>query len=349
MSDVTSPGPLAGARSLSERPSTLPTWAAELLGAVRKPALLGVVAGILTMGLSLLSPNTYASELTILADAGKRPASRSAGLWAPTSEGDGPMTRPEDGPTVAYTEIIQSRWVVDRLLKETFEFTVPSSLLHKERTYQQTLMEYLRASTLDEGAGKLRRLMTISRDLKSGMMRVRVETTSPSLSQQVVNQSAAFLEDYLSDLTRRLGDHKRSFAERQLMEAEEKYRAIEREVIGYLSGNRSLNLQELTGAGGFRPGVDPVVQVKVEKLRGDLERQRQVVTALSLQLQQGRLEAQNDIPTLMVLDQGNLPTVKSGPRRTFGALVATVAVFLISLAITQRAWLTRHLLTKETP
>ena len=128
----------------------------------------------------------------------------------------------------------------------------------------------------------------------------------------------------------------------------EKYKVIEREVIGYLSSNRSLNLQELTASPGFRPSLDPVVQVKVEKLRGDLERQRQVVTALSLQLQQGNLEAQNDIPTLMVLDQGNLPTVKSGPRRTFGAFVATLVAFLITLAATQRAWLTRHLLTKET-
>ncbi len=346
MSDVISPRPRPDSLPTSSK-ATLPHWVGDLLAVLRTPALVGCLAGALAFSLSLLSPNTYASELTILADAGKRPASRSAGLWAPTSEGDGPMTRPEDGPTVAYTEIIQSRWVVDKLLKETYEYTVPGSFLRKERSYQRTLLDHFQASTLDEGASRLKRIMTISRDLKSGMMRVRVETTSPSLSQQVVNQSAAFLEDYLSDLTRRLGDHKRSFAERQLMEAEEKYKAIERDVIGYLSGNRSLNLQELNAPGGFRPGVDPVVQVRVEKLRGDLERQRQVVTALSLQLQQGRLEAQNDIPTLMMLDQGNLPTVKSGPRRTFGALVAAVAAFLITLAVTQRAWLTRHLLTKE--
>ena len=347
MSDTTTSGSLPEYRPRSERDRGLPAWATEAVQVLRTPVLVGLAAGFLVFFLSLLSPNTYASELTILADAGKRPASRSAGLWAPTSEGDTPGTRPEDGPTVAYTEIIQSRWVVDRLLKETFEFTVPGGLFRKERSYQQTLQDYLHAASLDEGAAKVKRIMTISRDLKSGMMRVRVETTSPSLSQQVVNQAAAHLEDYLSDLTRRLGDHKRSFAERQLMEAEEKYRAIEREVIGYLSSNRSLNLQEVTGTQGFRPGLDPVVQVRVEKLRGDLERQRQVVTALSLQLQQGRLEAQNDIPTLMVLDQGNLPTVKSGPRRTFGAFVATLVAFLLTLGVTQRAWLTRHLLTKD--
>lgn len=347
MSEANTPDAGPSSLSLPSSRQEWPGWVGQAVGVIRKPVLFGLAAGILTLAGSFLLPNVYTSELTILADAGKRPASRSAGLWAPTSEGESPTTRPEDGPTVAYSEIIQSRWVVDRLLKDTYEFTVPASLFRKERSAQQTLLEYLKAENLDDGAGKFRRIMKISRDLKSGMMRVRVETTSPSLSQQVVNQAAAHLEDYLSDLTRRLGDHKRSFAERQLMEAEEKYRAIEREVIGFLSGNRSLNLQELNNTTGFRPGVDPVVQVRVEKMRGDLERQRQVVTTLSLQLQQARLEAQNDIPTLMVLDQGHLPAVKSGPRRPFAAMAVTLAVFLITLVISQRAWLTRHLLAKD--
>jgi uncharacterized protein involved in exopolysaccharide biosynthesis len=311
---------------------------------LRRPMLFASIAGVIMLAYELTLPNTYSSELTVLSNAGKRATSRDAGIWAP-SESEGPSVRPDEGPTVAYAEIIQSRWVIERVVQEEYDFTIPKGLFRKSETRHQTLMEYLKTPELDQAYLAFRRMMRVSLDIKSGMLRVRVETLSPELSQKVVNRAAYYLEDYLSELTRKIGDHKRAFTERNLAEAERQYRSLEGQLSGFLSRNRSVNLQDLKG--GLHPGVDPVVQVTVEKIQGDLERQRQILNSLTLQLAQAHLEAQNDIPSLMILDQGYLPTVKSGPKRGFEVFVVAMVTFFVSLLVTQFAWVKAHILVKE--
>ncbi len=328
----------------SEVPSTAASMVSKIWVVLRRPILFAALAGGAMLAYELTLPNTYSSELTVLASAGKRATSRDAGIWAP-AENEGPATRPDEGPTVAYAEIIQSRWVIERLVQEEYDFTIPKGLFRKGETRHQTLLEYLNTPELDRAYLAFRGMMRVSLDIKSGMLRVRAESLSPELSQKIVNRAAYYLEDYLSELTRKIGDHKRAFTERNLTEADRQYRTLEGQLSGYLSRNRSLNLSDLKG--GLHPGVDPVVQVTVEKMQGDLERQRQILNSLTLQLAQAHLEAQNDIPSLMILDQGYLPTVKSGPKRAFAVFIVGMITFFVSLLVTQFAWVKAHILVKE--
>jgi uncharacterized protein involved in exopolysaccharide biosynthesis len=301
---------------------------------LKAPLALAFLAAMLMIVYSLRVPNQYKAEVSILNDAGKRTNMRT-GLWAP-SEREDMGSGKEEGPTIAYADILKSRWLGERLLQQVYSFGERKWTFGpgKEERKEQTLLEYLDVEDLDRGFARLKNLLIVQRDMKSGLLTIRVETRSPELSLQVARKAASLLEEYLTQLTQKVGDSKKSFTERQLRAAQKEYDDVERRLMGFLSANRN-----------YQSSPDPTVQVRGARLYMELERAKQVVTTLALHHEQAQLDAANDIPSLMILDDGSLPTVKSRPSRSFWVASAFVIVFLLVWVAQNRAWIKASLLS----
>jgi len=300
-----------------------------------RPALHGCLAGLVAAAGSLLLPNRYRSEVRILSDAGHAGGGslQRTGVWAPTAPPETFGSR-EDGPTVIYADILRSRRLAEQLLFQDHDYGWRR--FGRLRHARGTLMDYLEATSVDRAMGPLRRLLTVQRDAKSGLLTIAAETRSPDLSQQVVRQAAEVLEEILVDLSQMGGRNKVRFTQGRLEEVQAKYAGFGREFQAFQEANRN-----------WESSPSPSVRFHGARLKEAMDLWRQVVTNLTLNHEQALLEAQNDTQTLLLLDPGHLPVEKSGPARAFIVFTAAAAVGAGSWVLRNRGAIANRILAKE--
>ena len=287
----------------------------RLLASLRRPAKLALLTGLATAVLTLLLPNRYRSEARILSDTGHPGAgsSQRTGVWAPTAPPETPSSR-EDGPTIVYADILRSRRLAEQLLQGSYDYGLRRWRLGRERRVRGTLLDYLGAASVDRAQGRLRSLLAVQRDLKSGLLTISAETRAPQLSQQVVQRAVAGLGEILVELSRAPGVKRARFTEDRLREAETRYRELARAFEAFQEGNRN-----------WETSPAPSVRFRGQQMKADLDLWRQVSANLTLNHEQALLEAQNDTQTLLLMDPGHLPVEKSAPARSFIVFAAMCA------------------------
>lgn len=280
-------------------------------------------AGGLTALVTLTLPDYYRSESRILpvdsragAGLGNLAAAAAAfGVNVPGGEGN-------DGN---FVDILQSRWLRERLLQAEFHFRERTWRLGQIHERHTTLYAYLRVNNLDRALGSLGSVVTVSRDLKSKVITVAAETTSPELSQLVVRRMNGLLESFLQEKGRTRGSAKVSFAEARLAEARLEMAEAESVFREFLETNRN-----------FSTSADPGVRLKGARLEAELRLRQQLVGAIALNREQALLEEKMDIPILNVLDPGNLPIEKSRPARSQAVIIVALVAGMLAWAIENR-------------
>jgi uncharacterized protein involved in exopolysaccharide biosynthesis len=302
-----------------------------------RAALHAGLAGLVVALGTLLLPDRYRSEARILSDtghAGAGPGTRT-GIWAPTAPPETTSSR-EDGPTVVYADILRSRRMAKHLLEREYEYGLKAWHFGPSRRVKGSLLDYLGAVNLDRALGPLRKVLTVIREPKSGLLTVRAETRSPELSQQVVRQATECLRDALVELSQIAGKDRARFTQERLEEVRQRYMEIGREFQRFQDGNRNWEISPA-----------PDVRFQGSRLKDRLDLWKQVMVNLTLNHEQALLDAQNDTQTLLVLDPGSLPLEKSGPPRGLLAFVAAAAAAALSLGFRNRAAIAHRLFGKE--
>ena len=293
------------------RPSAMTTPSA-LRPSLRQPAGFALQAGLVVAGLTLLLPNEYRSEARILSDTGHAGGGTSlrAGVWAPSAPPETPGSR-EDGPTVIYADILRSRRLAEQLLLGQYDYLGRTWRFGKPHRVRGTLLDYLGAPSLDRAMGSLRGMMAVQRDLKSGLLTIRVDSRAPELSMQVVNRATAGLGEIVVELSQAGAVNKARFTLARLEEVMARYRELGQAFQRFQDANRT-----------WERSPAPNIRFQGTQMREELDLWKQVVTNLTLNHEQALLEAQNDTQTLLLLDPGNLPVEKSKPARALMVFAA---------------------------
>ena len=283
-------------------PATVPF---SLLGSLRRPALVALLAGMLAALVSALLPDYYRSEARILSDTGHAGGNAMrTGVWAPSAPPEIPGSR-EDGPTIIYADILRSRRLAEQLLLGEYEYACRSWRFGKARRVRGTLLAYLKARSLDRAMGSLRSMLAVQRDLKSGLLTLSVESRAPELSMEVVNRATEGLREIVVELSQAAAVNKARFTLERLEEVKGKYAEMGQAFQRFQDANRT-----------WETSPAPNIRFQGSQLKEGLDLWRQVVTNLSLNHEQALLEAQNDTQTLLLMDPGNLPVEKSKPARS---------------------------------
>lgn len=314
-----------------------PPMSFRLGPSLRRPAADAVKAGLVTAGLALLLPNQYRSEARILSDTGHPGGGTSlrAGVWAPSAAPETPGNR-EEGPTVIYADILRSRRLAEQLLLGAYDYRLRSWRFGRARPVHGTLLAYLGVPSLDRGMGALTGMMAVQRDLKSGLLTLRVDSRSPELSRAVVTRATAGLGAILVELSRTAGENKARFTLARLEEVKGRYQELGRAFEGFQDTHRN-----------WERSPAPNLRFQGSRMREELDLWRQVVTNLTLNHEQALLEAQNDTQTLLLLDPGNLPVEKSKPARALMVFAAMCAAGVGSWVYHNRTLVHDRFLAKE--
>lgn len=252
--------------------------------------------------ISLFMSNMYKSEARILPADGK--SGGGIGQMAAAAAAMGVSMPGGESADAAYVDIIKSRWMNKKLVLEKYRFRTRSFCFGAWKEREQTLYDYFKAKSNDGALRKLKSLISVSRDLKTRLITITVETKSPELSQQIVRKVVGNLEEFVQTKGRTKGSAKAAFALERLKDFQTASTQIELELTEFMNVHRN-----------FTTSNDPIIRIQGTKLENTLKLRQQVMTTLTLNYEQALLEEKNDMPILNVLDEGDIPEEKSGPNR----------------------------------
>jgi len=302
-----------------------------------KPISWGLATGVLAAVLSLFMPNYYRSEAKLLPVDTKSLGGNLGGL-ASAAAAIGVSVPGGDGSDANYVDVLNSRWLRERLLVTEFTYHLPRGYFGTPKEIKGTLYDYLDQKNMDRAIKAMTELFGASRDLKTKVISISADTKSPELSQQAVKRAIQLLEQFNQGKGRTRGGAKAAFAEARLRESRQELEEVEEAFRRFLEGNRN-----------YLSSADPGVRLKGTRLENELKLRQQLVTTLALNREQALLEEKNDIPILNVMDPGNLPIDKSRPARSLIVFAVTILTAVTIWGWEHRDWIQKHLLNNGEP
>ena len=304
-------------------------------GELKRPLSAGFAVAVIVALFTLALPNFYRSEARILPVDSK--SSSGLGGLAATAAAFGVTVPSGDGGDANFVDILNSRWMAENLLNKKFTFKDRSSMLGRDEIHSETLCEYLGEKNIDRSIVKLATILGASRDLKTKVITIWAETKSPTLSQEIIQATTKFLEEYVQRKGQTRGGAKAAFAEARLKEAQEESIKAELEFKRFLETNRN-----------FTTSGDPTVRLMGMRLEGEFKLRQQLINTLAVNREQALLEEKNDVPILNVLDEGNLPIERSRPIRSKFIFVAFLLTVIATWAWPNRKWIQSIILGRPT-
>lgn len=283
---------------------------------------------------SLSMPNLYKSEARLLPVESK--GSSSLGGLASAAAAFGVNVPGGESSDANFVDVLNSRWLREQLLNTEFQYHARTWHFGAQRIEKKTLYAYLKAKNVDQALRAIAPILSSSRDIKSKILSISAETTSPELSQMIVLQAVKLLETFNREKGRTRGGAKASFAEARLSDARKEMNEAEDAFRRFLEANRN-----------YLTSSDPGVRLKGTRLEAELRLKQQLVTSIAMNREQALMEEKNDIPILNVLDPGNLPIDKSRPARSTLVLLATMLAGMGSWTWLNREWVIAKFSTED--
>jgi uncharacterized protein involved in exopolysaccharide biosynthesis len=287
-----------------------------------KGLLLGLVAGcaLIAYGLTWLVSPKYTARVTLLPRWGDERVellSRFAGLT-------GMPVGTASAAEAHYGRIVTSNLVLDALIERSWLLGDPGRA--------GTLFEALGVEVGVTGADSLRarnrlrerlrrKVIAFSRDRLTGFMELRITLPRDRhLAVRLANELATELDRYNRDFLRLRAAEQRSNSELRLQEATKALRQAEDSLAAFLRANRAFE-------------QSPDLARQHAELRREVDAQNALWIELKRQLEIARLDEQNQMLSLDILDRADLPTRPSSPRRGQIAAMAGMAGLAVGLAI----------------
>lgn len=303
----------------------------------RKAIWRAFVAALIVAVGSLFLKDQFKSEASILPDQSR---SRNMGSLGDLSKAAGLSGllggAAEGGDLSSLPDILLSRWICEQLLKKDYSFHTRSWRFGGWTAKHQTLFDYLGEDDMDRAMSALLRHYTADKLQRTNLVAVSVETASPELSQQVLEESLRLLEDFLDHQVQTRGDIKVAFAKKRLIEAREEYQQAESDLKQFAEKNR-----------GYPLSSDPGVRLAGQRLEGLLKIRGDLVALTVMNHEAALMEAADDTTRPNVLDRANLPIRKSRPARSLLVLLAAFLVGSASLLWDHRVRLSAFLRDHE--
>ena len=311
---------------------------------------------VLAIGVSLLLPNWYRAESTLLppTETGDTGFGMLAGMIQSSALNNLGLTT-TNSPSDVFGEILKSRLLAETAIKQ---FGLEK--VYRKKGMDRTLKEFREHLAVRVNAAGLlsvsfedrnaRRAADVTNFLVAELDRFNVETYKTR-----GKRLRQFLEGRLGDLQQQL-----VASEERLLQYERKHRIVssgETEAARGLSdilvqkfnletqrayvssytspGNTELmNIDRQLRALNSEIGKLPEVKLEGTRLALDVEVLRKLFTLMSGQLEDARMQETRDTPTVTVLDVASAPQLKARPSRGLIVVAAVVAALLGSAAWT---------------
>ena len=275
--------------------------------------LIGFIAALGMIPITLVLPNKYTAVATILPGDASGKGQGALGQMAAAAAAVGIASPGQEGPDLSYIDVMNSRTIGKKVLLANYTFDQQEYVLGHWDHHEETLYAYLKVKSLDQGYRKLKSMITLARDIKTKLITVTVITRSPQLSCEIAGNIVHELDLFMATKNRNKGGAKAIFIATRLEKAQIDYGNAEKSCMLFASEHRN-----------YFTSNDPLIRLEGQKLDHDLRVREQVVTTLTLSLEQALVDEKNDMPIVNVLDEPSVPADKSAPSR--GLLILSIAL-----------------------
>jgi uncharacterized protein involved in exopolysaccharide biosynthesis len=280
---------------------------------------LPLAAGIAAAGISLAVPPVFTANTSFTPEATANRTALSGfgdllGLAGQLGlAGAAIPTTPE-----FFSSVIESRQIVEGVLLSTF--------LGPDGGGHDTLLDLMdvrgrtHAERLSNGVKRLRRLVSVSIDGRTGIVSVSVRQRDPNLAAAVANRFTALLNDFNLERRQSQSRAQARFSAQRLVEAEQELRRAETELRTFLEANRQ-----------FRGS--PLLDFEHSRLERVVLLKQEVYTTLAKSLEEARIAEVRDTPVLTVIDAAVPPQRRTAPHRKLYVLVALMLGAAVAAAL----------------
>lgn len=307
--------PEQGGGALQDASVSLPMQALSALLRWRRLLVVATLAGgLLSFLLAFVLPPVYLGTATFIAES-QRAVELSSNLAGVAAQFGIPIPggARERSPEF-YVELIES----DRVLRELLETRFATTRTGADSLPLIETLEVRgdrRALRLERGVRELRRLISASVELRSGIIRLEAEMPSPHLAASVANWLIREADEFNREVRQTQRRERRLFIEGRLASAQKDLIRAESALRTFLEHNR-------------RYEDSPAKQFEEQQLRRQLDVAREVYLTLRRELETARIEEQNDVPVLTVVDPALPPQRKEFPRPLRMLVLGTIVGLL---------------------
>jgi len=168
---------------------------------------------------------------------------------------------------------------------------------------------------------ELNNIFTVETAMKSGLVQIIVRSPGSHLSQQLVERALSLVNEFTLRNRRERAAAEREFASERLLDASSQVRSSEEQLLTFMRGNRAL-------------GGAPLLQLQYERLKREVDLQRNVYGALAQSYAQASIEQERRVPLISVVERP-VASYQSDPRGLAMRLVVgllTGALLAVGLA-----------------
>jgi uncharacterized protein involved in exopolysaccharide biosynthesis len=295
----------------------------RLLGLLhaRKTLVAGVTLVITLAALVyvlVMSP-TYTAVGTIMPsfDSGSQPS--PMGQMAGLAEGLG-FSMGQLGPadnSELYRDILESRTIIYPLMRESF--------LSPENGERRTVMDSFPAEPDETSNARLQRVykeilkrLTVVKESRTGMVTLELDWDSNWMSAAVVNHMMYALDVFIQERTSQLARNNREYIATQMSAARDSLYRAEADLLLHRQQNRRIE-------------NSPSLQQERERFELEKQIRQESFIVLKREHELAKLEEQKNIGVLNILDNAEIPAIRSGPRRLYIMIASLAAGFFLGI------------------
>jgi uncharacterized protein involved in exopolysaccharide biosynthesis len=275
----------------------------------------GIVLGLV---MAIVSPRMYVARTKIIptsylsASSDGSALTQLRGVGAQLGIGAG-------GPAMIasplFPQLLSSSELIGRILSREYPLRDGRSI---------GLAQYLKIERTDPenalrvAVGSIRRKLTSTYDIKSGVTTISASFRDPKLAAAVANAGAEELDHFLKELKTSQAGEKARFIAQRLDEVQTQLQQGEDALKVFREQNR-----QVLGS--------PLLMLEEARLARTVSMNEQVFITLKTQLETARIEAVRDVPDIAVIEKATPPSPRSNRRRIL--MVATLLFGFTGIAV----------------
>jgi uncharacterized protein involved in exopolysaccharide biosynthesis len=291
-------------------------------------------AALVTAGIVLIVPSTYASSASFVPEA-RSQTRLPAGLSGIASQFGFNIGGEASRSPAFYADLLRSR--------EILSATLPARVPDPEGTRDSiTVADLYKVEgrtaelRLEEGVRTLRNRITVAVDPRVDVVHLEVSARYPTAARDVARILLRQLGEFNLDTRQNTARNRRQFIEARVAAAAHDLETAEDALRRFYERNRQLQ-------------TSPQLRFEEQRLTRQLSVQQEVYLTLRREYETARIEEVNNTPVLTMIDEPEVPGRRIRPKRTLTVLVVALIVGLLACVLAIATERHRELLASGDP
>ena len=282
-----------------------------------------VISIIISIIIALLSPIKFSSSTIFIPQNQEKTSSSLSGVASLVGINLGSTSFGGDIPPSMYPQVSEStkfrRLLLEKIIDEKDNLTLKKFLIkhYKINEENEFISSELAITKLEEECfKKLTEIISINVNQKEGFVTINSVMPIAKYSAIVAKTSREILQSIIIENKIETARQNLNFSEKQLNEKKLEFDEIQSKLAFFSDSN--LNV------------VNSFVINKKEKLEAEFDIINAVVTELSKQVEQAKLQVTKDTPVFSTIKEAVIPNQRISPKRTQMVLIFSLIGFILS-------------------